>query len=341
MSLENLLERMASISPGARIQITGKRYQLNIDEDQITQQLLMLQCFSEVVSEAYELGIEFYCTLGDLCQSGYTVDKVLLLFEVIFPSSLYKSITEDEDFKQFLSSVVYNGASYNNESSILTILEYLAIYNEKTKDIFYDTYVFLQDKMVSTPVFDIYVQSIFEASNTKIDIPQNNETTNSYLDLINRNTNKLLKAADLLFSILKIEDQKDSVYNLIQNYKIVNINADTLTTYSWVFGPNKEEELKIPMAQVLQDKYLTQFRASTPFDEDYFILRKEPVLPQHLYTLVLGKYLVSETRDEFYNSSALCFSRLADINQFSGTTTLLIQKIIASMAQGYNNVNNS
>ena len=54
-----LLERMASISPGVRVHLGGENWLQHIDADEITPRLLVLECFSVMIDEVYELGIEF------------------------------------------------------------------------------------------------------------------------------------------------------------------------------------------------------------------------------------------------------------------------------------------
>lgn len=335
MDPEILLERMASISPSARLQITGHLWRVNIDADEITQQLLMNNCFASVITEAYELGIEFFCTLNDLCQSTYVLDKVLLLFEVVFPSPLYKSIVEDDGFRRFITAVNTEGSSYNGESSIVSILEYLALYNEATRDIFYDTYVFLQDKIHSTPVFDEYVGSILAVDNTPVTVPADETSIQKYMQLIQSQFDRLLSGADSLFRNLPNKGNVVAVYDTIHNYKITTTAQDTLLEFSWAHTV-EGEELAIPIAQVLKTKYLMLFRAATPFAEEYFITRNLPVLPEHLYTLVLGAYLVSETKDAFFANVKQVFDRLAAAGRtFDADTKLFIQKLILAMTQEY------
>ena len=137
-----LLDRMATISPGVKLHISGHLWKENVDEDDLTPTILINECFAIVIQEAYELGIEFYCTLADLCESFYTMDKVLLLLEVVFPTPLYRSLVEDSGFKKFIFAVA--DGTGDDESSIITILEYLAIYNAETSSVFYDVFEYLK-----------------------------------------------------------------------------------------------------------------------------------------------------------------------------------------------------
>ena len=335
MDPEILLERMASISPSARLQITGHLWRVNIDSDEITQQLLMENCFASVITEAYELGIEFFCTLADLCQSTYVLDKVLLLFEVVFPSPLYKSIVEDDGFRRFITAVNEGGSSYAGESSILSILEYLALYNEATQEIFYDTYVFLQDKIHSTPIFDEYVSSILMVDNTPVTVPADDAAIEKYTRLMQTQFDQLLSGADALFRNLPNKGNMVAVYDAIHNYKITTTAQDTLLEFSWAHTVDGDE-LTIPMAQVLKTKYMMLFRATTPFSEEYFLARNLPILPEHLYTLVLGTYLGSETKDAFFANVKNTFDRLTTAGRvFDDDTKLFIQKLIVAMTQEY------
>ena len=193
-----LLEKMASISPGVRIHLGGEQWQLQIDADEITPQTLVVECASVMIDEAFEIGIEFYCTRSELCDNFYHLDKLLLLFEVIFPTPLYRSITEDAGFKRWLVATVRDAAGDPDYTTIINILHYLTEDHPTAQNTFLDTYTFLHDKMRSTPVFDAYVMSILETDNTPFEAPVDVDVVTQYLNHIRSNVSRLLRAIDLL-----------------------------------------------------------------------------------------------------------------------------------------------
>lgn len=330
-----LLERMASISPGVRLHIEGRQWLVNIDEDEITHQMLVNECFAIMINEAYELGIEFFCTLGDLCESFYVIDKTLLLFEVVFPTPLYRSITESDPFKTMISTIVVDGVSYHDESSICTLLERLAIYSDDSMaSVFLDTYTFLQDKIKSTPVFDHYVKSILDVDNTPFSPEADVDTIKNYLNYVQLTFTKLLKAADILNNKMKSKSSVVNIYEKINDFKIKASEKDTLDRFSWAYEP--KDMVGQPTIQVLVEKYKTQFQASVPFYEDYFILRKLPVSNEDIPTLILGAYIETKTKEAFLSKVTDIFKRLvANDKIITDEMNFIIQNINIVLVQEF------
>ena len=298
-----LLQRMASISPGVRLHITGRMWIVNIDPDEITEKLLVNECFALMINEAFELGIEFYCTLGDLAESYVTIDQTLVLFELLYPTPLYRSITESDSFKNMISSVTIEGAEISGESSVITILEYLAVYNDDSSSTFSDTYSFLKDKMKSTQIFDQYVNSILEVANTPMAVQIDQNVIITYLQHIQSTYSKLLKLADHYFYIQSplstFSIDRDSVYDSIEEYKTTAIESDNLNQYSWAFNA-RDDKNPTPVIQALIEKYRIQFCQSIPFYDEYFISRKvTEVTNVDIFTLILGVCIDTETTDAF------------------------------------------
>lgn len=332
-----LLQRMASISPGALLHLTGRTWLENIDEDNITHQMLVNECFAVMIGEAYELGIEFYCTLSDLCESLYTIDKTLLLFEVVFPTPLYRSITEDESFKKLLSSIVLDSMEIEGETSIQTLLEQLGVFQEKTTSIFKDTYLFLHDKMKSTPVFDAYVRSTFDIDNTPMTAEINNQEIAEYLNSVQTTFQKLLKAADLLYSKGIPRENFVTIYDSINEYKTKAIDPITLDDYTWMHH-NKNIDTPTPMTQLLLEKFRIQFTASVPLYEEYYILRDNPVLITDVPSLLLGIYITTCTKDNFLSTVTDTFNKLqANGKTISNDMLILIQNISLILVREYYN----
>lgn len=335
MDPQTLLERMASISPGVRHHIVAKTWIENIDEDEINQQMLINECFAIMVGEAYELGIEFYCTISDLCESLYIMDKTLLLFEVIFPTPLYRSITESEGFKKMISSIVLDGVTIDDESTIQTILEHLAVYDLSTSAIFFDTYIFLQDKMKSTPIFDTYVKSTLDLDTTPFSVAVDDNVVKTYLSFVSNTYSKLLRVADSISLKLPVKDPVAPMYDAINNYKTVAASNDTLEVYSWAYSVKDNQE-QLPMVQVLVEKYNTQFRASVPFYEDFFILRGDNVDNNTIIPLILGAYLDTTTKSSFITKVSDVFTKLNSEGKIdTSSNTVLIQGVLSILIQEY------
>lgn len=337
MDPKTLLERMASISPGVLLHITGQLWQLNIDEDDINQKILVNECFAVMIKEAYDLGIEFYCTLDELCESYYAIDKGLLLFESIFPTPLYRNITESPSFKTVLESIVLNGAEIAGESSVMTLLEHLALYNEPTQSVFADTYAFLQDKMQSTAMFDQYAASILSVANTPRAIEIDPDFVQAYLQLVQMSYSHLLKIADFLnhASINGLDNFNfDSVYDAIDDYKTIAIEADTLEEYSWA-QTAKQESDPLPVTQALIEKYRVQFASSIPFYDEFFIARKITTLTTtDLITLVMGAFLSAQTHEAFSSAVQTSFALLKANNlMLSESQNIMVQQIVLKLIQ--------
>lgn len=307
MEAKDLLDRMASISPGVHLHISGHMWKVNIDEDDLTQQMLVNECFAIMIREAYELGIEFFCTIQDLCESFVTIDHTLLLFEVLFPTPLYRSINESDAFKMMISAICLDGSSMADETSAVSVLEYLGLYNEDTTAVFEASFNFLQDKMKSNAMFEQYVASILAVSNTPMAVEVNPDIIAVYLQSVQTIYTELLRITDTLIhqappSLIEVLDTV-SVYDSIEEYKTVAIEESTLEEYSWMHAAIQEQE-PLPVTQALIEKYRSRFASAVPFHSEYFVLRKITELTNcDLVTLVLGSLLISGASNEAFVAS--------------------------------------
>jgi hypothetical protein len=334
MELQDLLERMASISPGVRAHITGHLWKENIEEDELTKETLVNECFAVMINEAYEIGLEFYCPLGELCESWTTIDHTLLLFELVFPTPLYRSIVEDDSFNRLISSVIMDSMSLAGESAVMTMLEYLALMNEDTAPVFAEPYAFLLDKLKSTPVFDQYVRGILEIQNTPVAVPVDEEMIQEYLEAVQHTFASLLQATDVIAQKLT-DDNLDAVYNSVNEYKLVATNPVTLDIYTWMHDTAKQQE-QLPLAQALVVKYTTQFQTSVPFYLEYYVARGEAFSRCDIVNLILGAYISTTTKDAFAARVTDVFKRMQD-SGYMATPDIyaLFQEVTLVLVQEY------
>jgi len=352
-----LLERMASISPGVRLHLEGKLWLQHIDEDEVDSQQLVNECFSVIVSEAYEIGIEFHCTLNDLCESFYHLDQVLLLFEVVFPTPLYRNITEDASFKTFLTTVVVDGVSNEGESSIMTILHYLAYDHpsltdeeETTQNIFQDSCLFLEDKLRSTPAFDTYVKSILDVDNTPFDVPVDVETLGQYITHVNSRVARLLKAIDTIKTNTIIDVSLIAMqYNRVIIYRNNAIEPTAMPRYAWAYQLT-QSPIQTSTEQALLIKINQEFDSITPFYEEYFRIQipsrwispdsthigMTDFLTQDVISLILGCFDESTTLEAFTSAVDAVFHRFITRGMImSNEMYALVHRITMSLTQEF------
>ena len=116
----------------------------------------------------------------------------------MYPTPLYRSITEDDGFKRWLISTIKDGAGDPNDTTIMNLLNYLAFDHPVSGDVFLDTFNFLHDKIKSTQVFDAYILSILSVDNTPFDVPVDTLSVSEYLTHVQDNITRMLRAIDTL-----------------------------------------------------------------------------------------------------------------------------------------------
>jgi len=351
------LERMASISPGVHLHLSGELWKQHIDEDEHTLHDLVLECFSMMIDEAFELGVEFFCSRGELCDTGYHLDRTLLLFEIIFPMPLYRSITEDDGFRTWLTSTVCDGAGDPEQTNIMNLLEYLAFtyrivrhtyippenedissdpdLPEPEISIFQDTYQLLHDKIRSTPVFDEYVTSVLSVNTTPFQCPIDPDEQKDYLDHVNTRITRLLEAVDHLDrTIPTIHDMIELQYQRIEIYRRVSIASDTLSNNTWAFmHVYKPLVPPTPFEQAMIARFIFEQNAQVPLFEVYFRIQENPLTRSDCVSLILGCYDESSTKDVFVTSTASTFYKIRHLMpQADQTLHVFIQNVCLNLA---------
>lgn len=333
-----LLERMASISPGVRVHLGGENWLQHIDADEITPRLLVLECFSVMIDEVYELGIEFYCTREDLCDNLYDLDKTLLLFEVVYPTPLYRSITEDDGFKRWLISTIKDGAGDPNDTTIMNLLNYLAFDHPVSGDVFLGTFNFLHDKIKSTQVFDAYILSILNVDNTPFDVPVDTLSVSEYLTHVQDNITRMLRAIDTLNrKFPSVQNTIQLQYNRVDIYKRNAISTDTLQNNVWMYQIQKQTDVpETPMMQVLIVKFTKEFEGITPFYEDYFKLLNQEMTRDDIVSLVVGCFERTVTKDAFTSLVDSATQRLSSLmSKTDAGLHVFIQSVCLCLVQEF------
>lgn len=332
------LERMASISPGVHLHIAGKLWQQQIDEDEATPDALTVECFSVMIDEAFELGLEFDCTRADLCASYYDLDKTLLFFEVVFPTPLYRSIAEDDGFRLWLTTTVCDGAGDPDQGTAMNLLTYLAYEHPRASrpliaadagedsaaadhldvgaPVFEATYQLLHDKLRSTPVFDAYVASILAVHAGPIEVPIDPDEQAAYLELAAWRIGRLRGAADHLLRAMPEQGAAlEPQYARIETYKVIATAADDLARNTWAYVTNARRTTDVitPQEQALLARFNQEQNAQAPLFEAYFRLRGEPLTRTDCASIILGCYDETITKDAFIAATTAAFDRLKDL----------------------------
>jgi hypothetical protein len=333
-----LLERMASISPGVRSHLGGEFWQQQIPEDEIDSNSLVIECFSVMVDEAYEMGLEFFCLRGDLCDTTYHLDLTLLLFETVYPTPLYRNISENMAFKNWIVATIRDGGGNPDNTSVIELLEFIALDYPDENDTFYDTYVFLQDKLKSTPVFDLYVLSILETDVIPFSAPIDVEMLSAYLASVKKYVERYLKTIDVLHSkVPELHDQIQLQYNRVALYK-QNVTAETnLDNYTWAFHlhQNPTESLTL-IEQALLARFTTEFEAAVPFYEEYFKLCNQTLTRGDAVSLIIGCLMSNTTRETFAQAVDAVFTRLTILLPKEDTTIrVFITQICLTLSQEF------
>jgi hypothetical protein len=304
---------MATTSPAIRDHLGGKIWQEHITEDEATPQTLVLECFSIMIDEVYELGIEFFCTRTDLCDSLYTLDKVLLLFEVIYPTPLYRSIAENDGFRTWLTATVRDAAGDPDLTTAMDLLHYLAIDYPDAGDTFQETFVLLHDKLRSTPVFDGYVLSILAAHTAPFEAPVDPEAVIGYLNHVRDQRSRLLKAIDRLAGDPELRGLMPIQYNRLNVYTANATAAGSIATSVWRYGMTGPGVSPTPLEQALLVRFTREFESITPLYVDYFQLQARPLTRDDVVSLILGVVETTATRDAFTAGVDTAFRAVAGL----------------------------
>lgn len=307
----SLLDRMATISPGVRNHIGGEFWQIHIDPDEIDLPSLVLECFSLMIDEVYDIGIEFYCTRADLCDSFYHLDKTLRLFEIIYPTPLYKRITEDDGFKRWTIAVVRDGAGDTDHTSVIDFLHYFVFDQPDANDVSYDTLVFLEDKVSSNPVFDFYIQAIIDTDNTPYEPVVDPSEIEAYLNHVQNESARLLRAIDSLRPIITTTLQLQ--YSRFDIYRANATESSAIKNYIFVYQMSKTGEDPTPREQDFVARFTKEFDSITPFYEEYFRIQGKVLTRDDVVSLILGCFDITESRDSFTNKSDTVFHHLSDL----------------------------
>ena len=333
-----LLERMASISPGVRSHLGGEFWQQQIPEDEIDSNTLVIECFSVMVDEAYEMGLEFFCQRGDLCDTTYHLDLTLLLFETVYPTPLYRNISENTAFKNWIVATIRDGGGNPDNTSVIDLLEFIAIDYPDTNDTFYDTYVFLQDKLKSTPVFDLYVLSILETDVIPFSAPIDVDMVSAYLASVKKGIERYLKIIDTLHNkVPEVHDQIELQYNRVALYK-QNVTAETnLDNYTWVYHIQQNPaEFMTLIEQALLARFTMELEAVVPFYEQYYTLLNQTLTKGDVISLIIGCLMSHTTRETFVQAVDMTFTRLTPLLPKEDTTIrVFITQICLTLSQEF------
>lgn len=335
---KTLLERMASISPGVRAHLGGEIWQIHIEEDEISTDRLVQECFSILIDEAYELGLEFFCQRADLCDTLYHVDLTMLFFEVVFPTPLYRNLCEDDGFKRWIIATSVDGAGKPGEQTAPQLLFFLAYYHPTAGQIFEPCYEFLQDKLRSTPVFDTYLAAILSTDILRVDVPTDPTVLERYLTHVKADADQILRAFDRLLAVMpELESSSEVLYNRLRRFKEESTLVDLLADRVWAADMIvRVTPPPTPAEQALTERITRQFFTSLPFFEEYFSLLGIPLTQADIACLVVGCLARAPTKASFLTEATSIFQRVGKLLPLNDPATrTFIAAVCFNLAQEF------
>lgn len=289
----DLIMAMGSISSSVRNYLDKANWLVNIGTDEVDEKVVTNECFALVIQDLYEIGVEFHCAIGDLCDSLYHMSKVIDIAQIVLPSQLYINFSKNEYFKNAVKNIVDNGDP-TGDSLIANVL--ISIFDDNTypentvfneahtafMDRIGSAFIFVHDKITSTNTFEEYVKYMLSINEQDIVKDIDSDATSEYLSYIADQLNIYIKLGNIL-----LRDYEDWVFEQylcrVTYLKGYMSDPTSLCNYVWLHKNHLRKDLSA-LETTLVVKYTDMLEHSSPFYMPYYESRPQDGIPQHQYS---------------------------------------------------------
>lgn len=290
-NVSELISKLRLISPAVSMLLDGERYRLFIDQDDITDDTLMVECLYALRDELFEIGIELIdedilCLNNDIQQ----LYQFIYILEYILPAPLYEHLKNEP----FLRDVVKNLLEEQKTSEDGLLFNYCGFLGGLNGDTPYtsgmDIIPYVIETFKSNAMFDHYMTKLLAMVNDETGLGDTTSLTpeemlkyTNYLTIIRSHLNEII--IPRLKEKLTLSDKenifKKVQFNLNQTFCYYNntVNVKNLYVYHFLSTDNKEINL-------LKQKTKKELRCSSPVFPEYYKIRRFLVGEAELLSIV-------------------------------------------------------
>lgn len=284
MNIENFVQRLVDVSPSACQYLDSEGYLVNFDVDDVRLTDFVRQLYSLMVGDFHEIGIEFTCSLGDLCSYDGDMELGVLLGELLLPAALYRNLATQQELRGVLKALVQG---IEDDPVVIQLINWIQEIPSSLQDTYLPVAEFFSDKITSTPIFNQYLRNMLLQDNIvtqsdDIDV----ERITAYLKDIESVTGQMYATLRGLVQHHLQPEVYLRIYGQIKSWVQVLTAPGNVAGYSYARKMAKVPDLSEDETLVVQ-QYQDAMQTTVGFFSKYYLIRNiEPTFDDIVLLLV-------------------------------------------------------
>lgn len=306
--------RITQLSPQAMKKMDSESYRTGLETDEVTGRAVLDDLQIALIDDMQQIGIEFFCSPGELFESYYLLDRLLDVFELLMPSTLYKRLSDEPKLRGVLLNIL-DGTVQEGDSTALSWVKYLGFDNDRLAEEYEEAVEHLMDKIHSTPVFDLYLRNLLALDPTALPEvePEQRDSFHAYVERLSHRLEALM---DSLFTAMPGLTAEKTVRRRIKIYLSEITRADRLDLYVWLFMPETEQPSLVEQ-QLRMEKW-REFAAGSRLHPEYYSARGEALDGAGAIGMLLRLAAGAKTRESFRQTATDLAATLSHSNVVVG-----------------------
>lgn len=331
---DNLVSRMASISPKAKNVMDGERYRAVLETDDVTPASICEEVFICMWEDLNTIGVRNTGVLAQYYEDGALLDRIITTLELILPSPLYDNMRLDSNIPDAIRRIL-NGVS--DEDVLVEYLDWIIGFPGKpgVKPEYVEGAQFLRDNIRSLAGFIDYLESMLICyDDEKIGKNAATPASPSYNAWISAVGQRMQDALAILFNATGYQEFHDSLTVRVRHMLITLAQPSTAALNEWVF-------LSSPTAGSLEAQKrkrqrLYEFDAATKLSAQYYLIRNQELTVLDGLSIWLWTYAVTDTKPMFQKRGEQVLSVLSDKGLLPDEVRSAMQSYLTTLCEkGY------
>jgi hypothetical protein len=252
LNFDKTIEDLRSVSSNVCEYLDTKKYLQIFTEESLTDEALLQTCYEIVIDDLLEIGITFHCDLVDLFTNFYDMETIWML-KLIFSIEHLKNVLEnDSELRELVSTII----SDESDQKLIRVLETLT-YTYPDNEMYDRVYKFLEDKVVETGEFIIYIENVIDLSTQLLDFDEIPDDDMAKIDqLIHHVQTSQNKAKEIFDIAAELYPEIDTI-RLNRDYKRYNrdkLYPNNINAYAWFVDIELSNTELYPHEKPLYDK---------------------------------------------------------------------------------------
>lgn len=316
-NFDEIISKLRMTSKDVCNYLDTQGYLVDNDEDSVSRQFIVNECYTIVVEELSELGIIFHCSSEELYSNFYDMENLITIRKLFSIPEMYQLLSTDHELKTKILTL-----AEVDDNFVINLLHLLS--NNDSEDT-NRAYTFLWDKISNDSRFIDYITGISELKEDTT-IPDLQDESSHIIKSVSKGRRSATTLFDIAMEVDPSLDQKRLAHDL-ELYDLDKLQPNTINKYGW--RASVDRDTLSDEEKAIYDKYTKLHNEANNHHIEFYEL-KDPMIisKEDIVNLLANRFDESESKAILALEMDKIFERLEKIHTVPKEVKQLVSDIL-------------